>query len=60
MVKMSLKIHGGVWKGAKFLRKRKLQSKNTTFAWLKVFHLKRFNLLHLNNTNINMNLNTQI
>ena len=35
--------------------KRKLQSNNTTFTWLKLF-----NLLQLNKSDINMNLNTQI
>ena len=59
MAKNCLEVHV-VQRGAKFLRKRKLQSDNATFAWLKLFNLKLFNLSHLKKINSNTNLNTQI
>ena len=59
MAKNYLEVHVVYW-GAKFLRKRKLQSDNATFAWLKLFNLKLFNLSLLKKINSNTNLNTQI
>ena len=50
---------GGGGGGAKFLKKGKLQSNNTTFAWLKFFNLKLFNITYLNKISINIFLNTQ-
>ena len=58
MAKSSLEVHGASC-GAKFLKKRKVQSTNTTLPWLTFFNLKLFNLPHRNKIDINMNLNTQ-
>ena len=59
MAKICLEVHS-VTLRAKYLRKRKVQRNYTTFAWLKMFNLKRLNLMQLNKIKVNMNLNTQI
>ena len=46
--------------GSQIPQKKKTSKQQYNFCMTKILKRKLFNLLHLNKTNINMNLNTQI